>query len=87
LCLRAARPEETFVPLGAPGRQSVAAFLANAKVPLRARAGVFCLADADGIVWLIGHRLADRVKVTGVTGLVLLTARLLSPCDSLQCRP
>ncbi|MCY2930699.1 MAG: tRNA lysidine(34) synthetase TilS [Planctomycetota bacterium] len=71
-CLRLARPEETFIPLGAPGRQSVAAFLANAKVPRRARAGVFCLADAEGIVWLIGHRLADRVKVSPATAHVLL---------------
>lgn len=71
LCLRLARPEETFAPLGAPGRQSVRDFLANAKVPPRSRATASCLADSEGIVWLIGHRLADRVKVTPATTRIL----------------
>ncbi|MCY2927325.1 MAG: tRNA lysidine(34) synthetase TilS, partial [Planctomycetota bacterium] len=44
LCLRLARPEETFAPLGAPGRQSVRDFLANAKVPPRSRCLAPCLA-------------------------------------------
>jgi tRNA(Ile)-lysidine synthase len=33
-------------------------------VPRGARGAVPLVCDADGIVWVVGHRIADRVKIT-----------------------
>ncbi|MFP3937396.1 MAG: tRNA lysidine(34) synthetase TilS [Phycisphaerae bacterium] len=65
------REGDSFVPLGAPGRQSVSDFLTNAKLPQRQREQVVCICDELGIVYLAPLRIDDRVKVTDCTRRVL----------------
>jgi tRNA(Ile)-lysidine synthetase-like protein len=64
LLCRPRRPGDRFVPLGAPGRQSVSDFLTNLKVPPDRREAVRCICDELGIVYVAPIRIDDRVKVT-----------------------
>ena len=78
LVVRGRRPGERFCPLGAPGSKKLADFLADAKVDPKERQRVAVLCDQLGPIWVIGHRIDDRVKLTGLTRRVLhLRARLL----------
>jgi tRNA(Ile)-lysidine synthase len=63
---------DAFQPLGAPGRKKVLQFLAERKVPVDGRSAVPLVTDKKGIIWVVGHRIADRVKITPATRRVLL---------------
>lgn len=78
LSLRPRRPGDRFVPLGAPGSKKVSEFLIDAKVEPAARRQVLLLCDRLGPIWLVGHRIDDRVKLTALTRNVLgLRMRML----------
>lgn len=80
LVVRTRRPGDRFFPLGAPGSKKVSDFLIDAKVDPQARERVAVLCDQLGPIWIIGHRIDDRVKLTTMTRQVLrLTARPLDP--------
>jgi tRNA(Ile)-lysidine synthetase-like protein len=64
---RLARPRERWQPLGCPGRQTVIKTLAERKVPSRLRPLIPVLADANGVVWLTGFCIADRVRISDDT--------------------
>ncbi|MFP4354113.1 MAG: tRNA lysidine(34) synthetase TilS [Phycisphaerae bacterium] len=69
-----ARPRlqgDRFLPLGAPGSQSVSDFLTNARLGPAERQAVRCVLDQEGIVYLAPLRLAHRVRLTGKTRRVL----------------
>jgi len=68
---RARRRGDAFVPLGAPGTQTVGDFLRNLKLPQRRREEVRCICDDLGIVYLVPLRIDDRLKVTSATRRVL----------------
>ena len=73
LKVRFPRPGDRFRPLGAPGRKKVLEFLAGRGVPAAERLHVPIVADRRGIIWVVGHRIDDRVKVTrGTKRLFLL---------------
>jgi tRNA(Ile)-lysidine synthase len=68
LRLRSPMPGDRFDPLGMPDRsQPLNDFFRGRKVdhPRRALTPLVC--DALGIVWVVGHRIADRVKLTECT--------------------
>ncbi len=67
LVWRAAGVDEKFIPLGAPGRQTVVKFLSTRGVPSRLRPGASVVADAHGIVWVPGFAIAERAKLTDAT--------------------
>lgn len=76
LVVRRRRPGERFTPLGAPGPKKVAEFLSDMKVDPRERDRAAILCDHLGPIWVVGHRIDDRVKMTELTKRVLhLTAR------------
>ena len=58
---------DRFRPLGMDGSVLVSDLLTNAKVPHRLRRDITVLCDDEGIVWVCGFRLADRVKVSAAT--------------------
>jgi tRNA(Ile)-lysidine synthase len=65
-------PGDRFQPLGLQGSsQSLNHFLRGRKVGRSARGSVPIVRDAEGIVWVVGHRIADRVRLTGATRLAL----------------
>ncbi len=78
LVVRTRRPGDRFFPLGAPGSKKLSDFLIGAKVDPQERQRVAVLCDHLGPIWVIGHRIDDRVKMTALTRKVLhLRARPL----------
>jgi tRNA(Ile)-lysidine synthase len=71
LSWRPATGQDRFTPLGAPGRQTVAKFLSSRGVPSRLRHGAAVVADREGVVWVPGLSIADRVRVGPSTTTVL----------------
>ncbi|TDI13454.1 MAG: tRNA lysidine(34) synthetase TilS [Acidobacteria bacterium] len=70
--LRSRRPGDAFYPLGLGGRKKLQDFLVDAGIPRRDRDFVGLLTAGDEVVWLVGHRLDDRFKVTDATTRVLV---------------
>ena len=69
--LRSRRAGDKFRPLGAAGRKKVGDFLTDSRVPADERDRVLIVADGEGPVWVVGHRIADRAKVTPETKRVM----------------
>lgn len=63
---------DRYQPLGAPGTRKLQDIFVDMQVPRRLRARVPVVCDEEGIVWLAGYRLADRVKVSRKTDKGLL---------------
>jgi tRNA(Ile)-lysidine synthase len=74
LVCRSRRAGDAFVPLGAPGRQTVSDFLTNAKLPPQRRKEVVCVCDEAGIVYVAPLRIDERVKITPAAQRVLRIA-------------
>ena len=67
--VRSAAVGDRFEPLGMDGQSMpLADFFRghNVRRPHRTRVPLVC--DQTGIIWVVGHRIADRVKVTKKTG-------------------
>jgi tRNA(Ile)-lysidine synthase len=72
LCLCAPAPGDRFAPLGMDGRTTpLADFLRGRGLDAAARRMVPLLCDERGIVWVVGHRIAERVRRTEATRRVL----------------
>lgn len=71
LVVRKRRPGDRFFPLGAPGSKKLSDFLTSNKVDPRERERIAVLCDHLGPIWIIGHRIDDRVKMTALTRQVL----------------
>ncbi len=67
LFVRSRRPGERFFPLGAPGSKKLSDFLTDLKVDPKDRQRIAILCDQLGPIWVIGHRIDDRVKLTALT--------------------
>jgi tRNA(Ile)-lysidine synthase len=68
LLLRAPAPGDRFAPLGMGGKSMpLADFFRGQRVPRSQRARMPLVCDQSGIAWVVGHRIADRVKVTEQT--------------------
>jgi tRNA(Ile)-lysidine synthase len=67
MTVRGWRAGDRFRPLGAPGRRKLQDIFVDAGVPRRWRQRIPVIADDEGIIWLAGFRVADRVKVTPTT--------------------
>ena len=66
------RPGDRFEPLGMDGRSMpLADFLRGRRVPKPERAHIPILRDRHGILWVAGHRIAHRVRLTSATRHVL----------------
>jgi tRNA(Ile)-lysidine synthase len=79
LTIRGRKPGDSFVPLGASGTRTLSDFLIDEKVPANMRNRVPVLCDRIGPIWIVGHRIADRVKITGETRrMIRVTARSLA---------
>lgn len=67
LSIRPIREGDRFVPLGMIGRKKVGDYLTDRKFPAAMRDEVLAVCDTDGIVWLVGFEIADRVKIDSAT--------------------
>ncbi len=71
LSLRRWREGDWFVPFGMTGRKKVSDYLVDAKVSVAEKQRQFVLVSGDDIVWLVGHRIDDRYRLTAQTENVL----------------
>ncbi len=67
LQLRPARPDEWFTPFGGRRPRRLGDFLSKQPVPRALRAHPIVLADARGILWVVGVRRSARAPVTDAT--------------------
>jgi tRNA(Ile)-lysidine synthase len=68
LVVRPARPGDRFAPLGMMGQSmALADFFRGRNVAREKRARVPLVCDQIGVIWVVGHRIADRVKVSEKT--------------------
>jgi tRNA(Ile)-lysidine synthase len=71
LTLRPTVPGDRFTPLGAAGTQKLKKFFIDHRIHRQKRAMAPVLRDRQRIIWLVGHRIDDHVKVTTTTAQVL----------------
>ena len=71
LTLRSCRPGDRFRPLGLGGSKKIKDFFIDSKVPQSLRRQIPILCSKDHIIWVVGHRLDDRVKLTSDTSRLL----------------
>lgn len=67
LTLRKWREGDRFVPLGMSGEKKVSDYLINSKVSMAEKSRQFVLCAGEQIVWLVGHRIDERYKITSTT--------------------
>ena len=74
LAVRSWRPGDAFRPLGLGGRKKLQDFFVDRKVARGARETIPIVADGRrGIVWVVGHALAEEFRVTdGPAGVLIL---------------
>jgi len=72
LTLRSRRTGDRFQPLGMAGRsKSLNAFMTDAKIPQQIRDYLPLVVSPRQIVWVSGHRIDERVKITSHTDRVI----------------
>ena len=71
LTVRPVLAGDRFKPLGAGGSQKIKKFFIDHKLSRHLRAMTAVLADQQRIIWLVGQRIDDQVKVTTKTSKVL----------------
>ena len=72
LTIRKWKDADKFRPLGMKGTKKVSDFLTDKKVDLISKQNTWVLCHNDQIIWLIGHRIDDRYKITPSTNVVLV---------------
>lgn len=78
LVIRNIRPGDRFSPLGVNGTQTVKKFLSNQKIPVNQRRQCPLVLSDDKIIWLVGHRIDNSVKVGTRTRRILKAELLLA---------
>ncbi len=71
LYLRRRRPGDCFTPLGMQGSKKLKDFLIDNKVPRSQRESIPLLIGGNEIIWVLGMRISEGVKVTPISRKVL----------------
>jgi tRNA(Ile)-lysidine synthase len=71
LRVRSRRPGDRFQPLGLAGEKKLQDLFVDARVPRDQRDAVPLVCGKPGIVWVVGHRIDGRARVTEATRRVL----------------
>ncbi|MFT6053652.1 MAG: tRNA(Ile)-lysidine synthase [Roseivirga sp.] len=67
LKVRAITEGDFFYPLGMKGRKKLSDFMIDQKIPLNLKSRIHVLTSGKDIVWVVGHRVDDRYKVSNET--------------------
>jgi len=55
---------DSFVPLGMKGEKKLSDFMIDEKIPLNLKSRVLVVTSSGNIIWIVGHRIDDRYKIT-----------------------
>lgn len=72
LSLRNREAGDRFQPLGMRGSKKLKDFFIDEKIPLKERERIPLLVSGKEIIWVVGHRISDKAKVTNKTEKVLM---------------
>jgi tRNA(Ile)-lysidine synthase len=72
LFLRNREEGDRFQPLGMRGSKKLKDFFMDEKIPLKERERTSLLLSGKEIIWVVGHRISDKAKVTNKTKKVLM---------------
>ncbi|MDZ7330830.1 MAG: tRNA lysidine(34) synthetase TilS [candidate division KSB1 bacterium] len=72
LKIRLPQPGDRFRPLNSPGQKKLSDFFIDRKVPLHERREIPLLVCDAGIIWVVGHQIDDKFKITDRTTRVLM---------------
>jgi tRNA(Ile)-lysidine synthase len=67
LLIRRWQKGDYFKPLGMSGFKKISDFFIDSKLSIPEKENVWILANGERVVWIIGHRLDDRYKITPLT--------------------
>ncbi|HDM76438.1 MAG TPA: tRNA lysidine(34) synthetase TilS [Deltaproteobacteria bacterium] len=71
LTVRSFRPGDRFKPLGLGGTKKLQDFFVDEKIPRYQRPYIPIICDREKIIWIVGYRLDERVKITPETKRIL----------------
>lgn len=72
LFLRNREEGDRFQPLGMKGSKKLKDFFIDEKIPLKERERAPLLLSGKEIIWVVGHRISDKAKVTNKTKTILM---------------
>lgn len=72
IILRSRLAGDCFRPLGMQGKKTLKKNFIDRKVPRDKRNSIPLLVDRNGIIWVVGYSIADRVKITQHTENILI---------------
>jgi len=72
LFLRNREEGDRFQPLGMRGRKKLKDFFIDEKIPLKERERTPLLLSGKEIIWVVGHRISEKAKITNKTEEVLM---------------
>ncbi len=62
---------DSFIPLGMTGKKKVSDFMIDEKIPVNLKSRVLTILSGNEIIWIVGHRIDNRYKITPDTNKVL----------------
>jgi tRNA(Ile)-lysidine synthase len=71
IVVRARKAGDSFQPLGMQGSKSLKDFMVDLKIPQAERDGVPIVCSHKHIIWVVGHRIDERAKVSATTKRIL----------------
>ena len=72
LILRTWKHGDAFQPLGMKGSKLLSDFLIDSKISVLEKKHVKVLTQNDVIIWIVGHRIDDKYKITSTTKRALI---------------
>lgn len=72
LKMRRWKPGDTFIPLGMKGKKLLSDFFINQKFSAEEKQKAWLLVSGNEIVWIIGHRISEKFKITEKTKMILI---------------